>query len=122
MRGKITLAAANPTGSSRRCRCWLMSVPAPLRCGRAGGWQSPGSGGTWAWIAAAEIEFDAHVGFYGSQVPAHLALVPLCPTIMRYGDSDHVVSMDGINRIRAARPEVRIRVYPGGTHTFSNPD
>ena len=80
------------------------------------------TGGTWAWIAAAELEFNAQVNFYGSQVPAHLALAPRCPTIMHYGDSDHVVSMDGIERIRAARPEVLIHVYPGGKHAFFNPE
>lgn len=79
------------------------------------------TGGTWAWITAAELEFDAQVNFYGSQVPAHLALVPRCPTIMHYGDSDHVVSMDGVDRIRAARPEVEIHVYSGGKHAFFNP-
>lgn len=80
------------------------------------------TGGTWAWIAAAELAFDAQVNFYGSQVPAHLALAPRCPTIMHYGDSDHVVPMDAIERIRAARPEVLIHAYPGGKHAFFNPE
>lgn len=79
------------------------------------------TGGTWAWIAAAELAFDAQVNFYGSHVPAHLALAPRCPTIMHYGDSDQFVPVDGIDRIRAAHPEVLIHVYPGGKHAFFNP-
>lgn len=80
------------------------------------------TGGTWAWIASAELEFDAQVNFYGSHVPAHLQFVPRCPTIMHYGDSDHVVSREGIESIRAARPEVLVHVYPGGKHAFFNPE
>ena len=80
------------------------------------------TGGTWAWVAAAELAFQAQVNFYGSHVPAHLALAPRCPTVMHYGDSDHIVSMEGVDRIRAARPEVLIHVYPGGKHAFFNPE
>jgi carboxymethylenebutenolidase len=79
------------------------------------------TGGTWAWIASAELAFDAQVNFYGSHVPAHLALAPRCPTIMHYGDSDQFVSMEAMDRIRAAHPEVLIQVYPGGKHAFFNP-
>ena len=78
------------------------------------------TGGTWAWIAAAELPFDAQVNFYGSQVPAHLDRLPRCPTLMHYGDSDHVVSVERIARIRAAVPDAELHVYPGGQHAFFN--
>jgi len=80
------------------------------------------TGGTWAWVGAAELAFDAQVNFYGSHVPAHLAFAPRCPTVMHYGDSDQFVPMDDIDRIRAAHPEVLIHVYPGGKHAFFNPE
>lgn len=79
------------------------------------------TGGTWAWIAAAELRFGAQVNFYGSQVPAHLERLPQCPTLMHYGDSDHVVSIERIERIRAAMPNAELHVYPGGQHAFFNP-
>lgn len=79
------------------------------------------TGGTWAWIAATELPFDAQVNFYGSQVPAHLDRLPRCPTLMHYGDSDHVVSVEKIGRIRAAVPDAELHVYPGGQHAFFNP-
>ena len=61
------------------------------------------------------------MNFYGSQVPAHLDRLPRCPTILHYGDSDHVVSVERIARIRAAVPDAELHVYPGGQHAFFNP-
>ena len=80
------------------------------------------SGGSWAWAAAARLDFDAQVNFYGSHVPKRLDLKPRCPTVMHYGDNDHVVPLADIERIRAAHPELRIHVYPGGRHAFFNPE
>lgn len=79
------------------------------------------TGGTWAWIAAGELDFDAQVNFYGSQVPANLDRLPQCPTILHYGDSDHVVPVERVERIRAALPQAELHVYPGGQHAFFNP-
>lgn len=80
------------------------------------------TGGTWAWVASATLDFDAQVNFYGSHVPARLEFVPKCPTIMHYGDSDRIVPMTDIDRIRATCPEVTIHIYPGGGHAFFNPE
>jgi carboxymethylenebutenolidase len=79
------------------------------------------TGGTWAWEAAAALDFDASVNFYGSHVPARLDIQPNCPTIMHYGDSDIIVPMADVERIRAANPDVTVHVYPGGQHAFFNP-
>jgi len=80
------------------------------------------SGGSWAWTASARLDFDAQVNFYGSHVPARLDQTPRCPTIMHYGDSDHVVPMEKIALIRATHPAVTIHVYPGAKHAFLNPE
>lgn len=80
------------------------------------------TGGTWAWIAAASMDFAAQVNFYGSQVPDHLDRTPRCPTIMHYGDEDRVVPPERIELIRTAHPNVTIHVYPGGKHAFFNPE
>ncbi len=80
------------------------------------------TGGTWAWEAAASLGFDASVNFYGSHVAARLDIQPNCPTIMHYGDSDVIVPMPDVERIRAANPDVTVYVYPGGKHAFFNPD
>ncbi len=80
------------------------------------------TGGTWAWVAAAALGFDASVIFYGSQVAQRLDIRPACPTIMHYGDSDVIAPMTDVERIRDANPDVTVHVYPGGQHAFFNPD
>jgi carboxymethylenebutenolidase len=81
------------------------------------------TGGTWAWVAAAKQCFDAQVNFYGSHVfTLKLAEKPQCPTVMHYGDSDHIAPLADIEAIRAAHPDVLVHVYPGGGHAFFNPE
>ena len=80
------------------------------------------SGGTWAWISAAELNFDAAVIFYGSHVPARLDYTPRCPTIMHYGDIDATVPMADIDAIRQAHPGLTYYIYPGAQHAFFNPE
>ena len=78
------------------------------------------TGGTWAWRAAAALEFPAQVNFYGSHIPAFLDLTPRCPTILHYGDKDGIVPVAQIDKIRARHPEVELHVYPGAGHAFEN--
>ena len=80
------------------------------------------TGGTWAWISSSELSFDAQVNFYGSHVLQNIDVVPKCPTIMHYGDSDHIVDVPGIEKIKAAHPDVQVEVYSGGGHAFFNPE
>jgi carboxymethylenebutenolidase len=80
------------------------------------------TGGSWAWVAAQELPFDASVNFYGSHVHQWLDYKPACPTIMHYGDADKVVVMEGVKAIQAANPEVTVYVYPGAGHAFFNPE
>ena len=80
------------------------------------------TGGTWAWIGAEALDFDAAVIFYGSDVYENIARRPRCPTIMHYGDADHVVSIDKVEAIRTAHPECEFHVYPGAGHAFYNPE
>ena len=80
------------------------------------------TGGTWAWIAASVLELDAAVIFYGSQVPAHLARTPRCPTELHYGDSDRIVPMAEVEKIRAAHSGLPLHVYPDAEHAYFNPE
>lgn len=80
------------------------------------------TGGTWAWISANALDFDAAVIFYGSDVYENIERRPRCPTIMHYGDADHVVPVDKVEEIRAAHPECEFHVYPGAGHAFYNPE
>lgn len=82
------------------------------------------TGGTWAWVAGAKLDgLAAQVNFYGSHVASrHLDLHPRCPTIMHYGDADHIVPLPDVERIRAANPGVQMEIYPRGGHAFFNPE
>jgi carboxymethylenebutenolidase len=80
------------------------------------------TGGTWAWVSADKLKFDAMVNYYGSHVPARLEYKPKCPSVIHYGDIDHCVSMAEIETIRAANPDLRIHIHPGAKHAFFNPE
>jgi carboxymethylenebutenolidase len=82
------------------------------------------TGGSFAWVASAQLDgIAAQVNFYGSHVASrHLDLHPRCPTIIHYGDRDHVVPVTDIERIRAANPSIELHIYPGAGHAFFNPE
>ncbi len=82
------------------------------------------TGGSSAWVAAAKLDgIAAQVNFYGSHVASrHLDLHPRCPTVIHYGDNDHVVPIADVERIRTANPGVEMHVYPGAGHAFFNPE
>jgi carboxymethylenebutenolidase len=80
------------------------------------------TGGSWAWRAAARLDFPAQVNFYGSHIPALIDLAPRCPTILHYGDADRIVPPADVDRIRARHPDVELHVYPGAGHAFENVD
>ena len=82
------------------------------------------SGGSWAWRAAASTSFtfSAQVNFYGSHISSLIGLTPRCPTILHYGDKDHVVPLREIKGIAASHPDIETHIYPGAGHAFFNPD
>jgi carboxymethylenebutenolidase len=82
------------------------------------------TGGSFAWVAAAKLDgLAAQVNWYGSHVASrHLDLRPRCPTIIHYGDADHVVPLADVARIRADHPSVELHVHPGAGHAFLNPE
>lgn len=80
------------------------------------------TGGTWAWVSAAELEMDAAVIFYGTDVYEHIGRRPACPTMLHYGDRDIVVPMAHVEAIRNRHPECPMWIYPGVGHAFYNPE
>ncbi|MSP80869.1 MAG: dienelactone hydrolase family protein [Rhodospirillales bacterium] len=80
------------------------------------------TGGTWCWRACAALDLTAQVNFYGSHVPAFIELKPRCPTIMHYGDSDTIVPIGEVERIKSRHPNIDVHVYPGAGHAFFNPE
>jgi carboxymethylenebutenolidase len=90
-------------------------------------------GGTLAFLAAARDPLpEASVAFYGFPVPNTTALAPLVPLdeadrvrsplLALWGDQDHGVGMENVERYRAALEQAGARfefvVYPGLGHGF----
>lgn len=63
-------------------------------------------GGKLAYRAAARLDIDAAVTFYGVGVEAHLdeAARLACPLMLHYGDRDRYAPPDAVDRIEAALP------------------
>lgn len=80
------------------------------------------TGGTWAFISAAELDMDAAIIFYGTDVHDHLDRTLRCPTLMHYGDEDHILPIATVREIEATYPEAEFHVYPGAGHAFFNPE
>jgi carboxymethylenebutenolidase len=80
------------------------------------------TGGSWAWVAACEVRFDAAVVFYGSDVHELMDRSPRCPVQFHYGDRDVVVPVDKVSAIRNRFPQAEFHVYPGAGHAFFNPE
>jgi carboxymethylenebutenolidase len=81
------------------------------------------TGGTWAWTMAAGLAgLDAAVIFYGSDLYELRNLKPQCPTLLHYGDADHIVPMPHVNEIHGLHPDLPLHIYPGQGHAFFNPD
>ena len=79
------------------------------------------TGGTWAWIAADRLDMDAAVIFYGSERHDNLGRQPKCPAILHYGDADHVVAFEQVQKIQTTYRQRFLRL-PGAGHAFYNPE
>jgi len=76
-------------------------------------------GGTIAWVAATRSRsFAATVGYYGGGVPDLAAEQPNCPVQLHFGEQDQSIPLAGVEKVKAAHPEVPVFIYPAG-HGFS---
>jgi hypothetical protein len=62
---------------------------------------------------------SAASGYYGSLVPQFAHEKPKCPTILHFGEHDHGIPMEGVEKVKAAHPEVKVYVYDAG-HGFNS--
>jgi carboxymethylenebutenolidase len=76
-------------------------------------------GGTVAWVAATRARiFAAAVSYYGGGVPELADEQPNCPVQLHFGEQDHAIPLEGVNRLKAVHPELPVYVYPAG-HGFN---
>lgn len=81
-------------------------------------------GGSYAWLAACELEgLSAASSYYGSMVQGNAGLKPKCPTIVHLGRLDTGIPADAVKAaVQAANPEVPVYIYEDAGHGFNNED
>jgi len=77
-------------------------------------------GGSVTWAAACQCDgLAAASGYYGGNIAGMVDWQPKCPTILHFGEHDHGIPMDAVNKIKAAHPKVKVYVYNAG-HGFNS--
>lgn len=75
-------------------------------------------GGSVAWQMACRMDIDAAVGYYGSQIAQHASEMPKCPVMLHFGSKDAHITVEMVDKIAAAHPEIPIYRYDAG-HGFN---
>ena len=76
-------------------------------------------GGTVAWIAATRSRtFAAAVSYYGGGVPDLGEEQPNCPVLLHFGEQDHAIPLEGVERLKSLHPDLPVHIYPAG-HGFN---
>jgi len=76
-------------------------------------------GGSLAFLAAARLTgLSCAVGYYGGMIARHKDEKPKVPTILHFGERDDGIPMSDVEKVKAARPEVKVYTYPAD-HGFS---
>lgn len=77
-------------------------------------------GGSVTWAAACQCDgLAAASGYYGGNIAQMADWQPKCPTILHFGEHDHGISMEALDKIKKAHPEVPVYVYDAG-HGFNS--
>ena len=75
-------------------------------------------GGAATWLAACRCDgLSAAAAFYGRRITELNDETPTVPTILHFGKTDASISMERVEEIRAAHPDVPIYLYDAG-HGF----
>lgn len=82
-------------------------------------------GGALAYHAAAAVDPDVCVSYYGSAIPDALDRMAdiTCPTLFHFGDSDEYCPVERVEQVQEAaseHPLATFVLHPGGGHAFDN--
>lgn len=77
-------------------------------------------GGSIVWLACCRLSgLAAGSAYYGALIPQHAHEKPRCPLILHFGKTDRGIPLDGVEKVRAAHPEVPVYLYDAG-HGFNS--
>lgn len=75
-------------------------------------------GGMVAYLAAARLQIDAAVAYYGGGTNQHLGELPRVPVMFHFGERDTHIPLSAVNEIKAAFPQGIYHLYPA-EHGFN---
>ena len=78
-------------------------------------------GGTVAYLAAARLNVDAAVAYYGGGINRHTAEKPRVPVMFHFGEKDTHIPQSAVAEIKAAYPQGIYHLYPAD-HGFNCTD
>jgi carboxymethylenebutenolidase len=78
-------------------------------------------GGKIAFLAAARVNIDAAVAYYGGGIHQQLAHIPRVPVMFHFGEKDTHIPQSAVDEIRKACPRGIYHLYPAG-HGFNCTD
>jgi carboxymethylenebutenolidase len=78
-------------------------------------------GGKIAFLAAARVNIDAAVAYYGGGIHQQLAHIPRVPVMFHFGEKDTHIPQSAVDEIRKAHPRGIYHLYPAG-HGFNCTD
>jgi carboxymethylenebutenolidase len=77
-------------------------------------------GGSVTWAAACKCDgLAAASSYYGGNIGQMADWQPKCPTICHFGEHDHGIPMDVVNKVKELHPDVPVYVYDAG-HGFNS--
>lgn len=77
-------------------------------------------GGSVTWAAACKCDgLAAASGYYGGNIGSMADWQPKCPTILHFGEHDHGIPMDVVNKVKELHPDVPVYIYDAG-HGFNS--
>ena len=86
----------------------------PLRVGMVGYCL----GGSVTWLAACRLGIEAGACYYPTDIAKQYEERPRCPVIVHFAERDHIVSLEIVEKVKAAHPELPIYLYPAD-HGFN---
>jgi carboxymethylenebutenolidase len=75
-------------------------------------------GGRLAYLAAARLDVDAVVAYYGGGTQQHLGELPRVPMMFHFGEKDTHIPLATVDAIKAAHPQGIYHLYPA-EHGFN---
>jgi carboxymethylenebutenolidase len=78
-------------------------------------------GGQMAFLAAARVNIDAAVSYYGGGISQQLAHIPRVPVMFHFGEKDTHIPLSAVDEIRTVYPRGIYHLYPA-EHGFNCTD